>query len=261
MNVKKWLMSLFIILVNINLLFAEETKRIELSSSYDFLNPKNPYGNWKIISMSFFHRLSPTFNYFLSGGFHERKEGTGLILTGGAYKDWSERLYSYSAMSVSTTSSYLPKYRLDHEFYYKLGERKVFLPSIGLSYIRYHDVHKDFLISLGFVYYTSFGNISFKHFINRSDPGKVKSCSELISIGIGREKRAWTYIDVSFGKQAYLATYLATPEEVRQDSYYVSLSHRRWITKTFGIMGSFGYFKLEKGYERYGLGAGIFKEF
>lgn len=94
MNVKKWLMSLFIVLINVNLAVAEENKKIELSSSYDFFNPKNPYGNWKAVSISFSHRVSPTFNYFFSGGLHDRKEGIGLILTGGAYKDWSERLYS-----------------------------------------------------------------------------------------------------------------------------------------------------------------------
>lgn len=244
-----------------SLVLAEDYKRIELGGSYERLSPESVYGTWKTGNFNFYHKPTEGFTYFFGFSGFSRKEGKASLVQGGAYKDWAERFYTYSALSFGTKSEYLPQYRIDQEFNVKLGERKNLVPALGVSYIKYHDVHKDLIVGMGFTYYHESWNFTYRHFINKSDPGSVQSSSDLVSIGVGREGSSWTYIDLSFGKQAYLATYLANPEEVRQKSFYIALKHRRWVTKDLGIFGDISYLKLDKAYEKYGVGVGVFKEF
>lgn len=247
-------------LVLLNLCVAGDYKRLEIGGSFERLSPSS-YGEWKSVEIKLFHRPREDFTYFLGTSGFSRKEGDATLFLGGGYKDWTNWLYTYSAISFGTSSDYLPKYRLDHEFNVKLGERKNIVPALSLSYIKYHNVHRDFVLGFGFTLYQEGWNFTYRHFINRSDPGNVTSSSNLFSLGIGREKLSWTYVDFSFGKQAYLATYFANPQEVRQKSIYAALKHRHWITDSFGIMGEVSYLKLRGGYEKYGLGVGAFKEF
>lgn len=236
-------------------------KRIEVGGTYEALSPKSVYGDWKTGWIAFYHRPKPDLTYFIGDNLFWRKEGQANLWYGGAYKDWTPWLYTYTSLSVGTKSTYLPKFRIDQEFNFKLGEKKNFVLSTGFSHIKYHDVHKDLLFSLGFTFYQEWWNFTYKHFINKSDPGNLYSSSELLSLGIGKEKKFWTYFDISFGKQAYLATYLSSPEEVKQNSFYSSLRHRQWLKENFGLIGEISYFKLKQGYEKYGFGFGFFKEF
>lgn len=236
--------------------------RIEVGANYEYLSPHRTYGDWRSGSVRFYHKCSSDFTYFLEGSFFSReKEGEAGLAVIGLYKDWSPWLYTYSSLSAGTTSSYLPKVRLDHEFYFKVGSEKNIVPSAGVTYIKYHDVHKDYIIYPGITYYGKGFVITYKYFLNKSQPGSVRSSSNLISLGIGQEGKSWTYLDVSYGKQAYLATYLTSPQEVRQNSFYTSLKHILWIRKDLAVSFGVSYFKLENGYKKYGFQAGFLKDF
>jgi len=239
---------------------GEDYRRLEVFASYEQLSPRL-YGERKTGTFTFVHRPFQNFTYSISLSGFSRKEGNAILASIGIYKDWTDRLYTYTALSHGTNSLYLPKFRFDEEVYLKFGKSKNVVPTVGFSYIKYYDVHKDNIISIGLIYYGAGWNITYKHSINRSDPGNVGSSSNLISIGIGREKSSWTYIDFSYGKQAYLATHITLPTEVRQNSLRIGLNHRRWIANSLGIVLNVDYFKLEKGYEKYGFGCGLFKEF
>lgn len=262
MIVRNPLLSLILLTIFFKIAYSfEDYKRIEIGGSYETLSPKSTYGDWKTGGITFFHKPKTDFSYLVGSNLFSRKEGQAGLIWGGAYKDWSEWLYTYTSLSFGSQSSYLPKYRFDNEFNFKVGEKKSLVPSLGFSYIKYHDVHKDSVLSLGFTYYQDWWNFSYRHFINKSGPGNVSSSSDFISLGIGKEKKHWTYFDFSFGKQAYLATYLANPQEVRQSSIYAAVKHRHWIKENFGIFGDVSYFKLRGGYEKYGFGLGFFREF
>lgn len=101
----------------------------------------------------------------------------------------------------------------------------------------------------------------YRIFRNHSDPGNAISYSHLLSSGYGRDYAQWTYVDVSFGNQAYLAVNIESPEKVQQDSFRTGIRHKHWLKKDFGVMAEVSYFKLQDGYKKYGLSAGIFKEF
>lgn len=183
------------------------------------------------------------------------------MLKNGIYKDWSDDLYTFTYFSYGSKSDYLPKFVLHNDFNFKTGKNKNLVFLVGFSHIKYHNVNQDFIISSGFTYYQQRWNLTYKHFINKSDPGNIKSSSNLISIGMGEESKSWFYIDFSYGKQAYLATYLANPQEVRQNSLYTSIKYRKWIASNSGYFIGLNYLNLKDEYEKYGFTIGFFKEF
>jgi YaiO family outer membrane protein len=239
----------------------EKTKRIEVSYSFENLQPHSIYGNWNTGNFAFYDKRSPDFTYFLQSSVHNRDEGNGVTGTIGAYKDWTNYLYTYSSVTAGSHSVYLPKFRGDHDFNFKVGPNKNVVLTAGITYIDYFDVHRDLILSGGPTLYLDKWVLQYRLFHNESNPGSVKSYSHLISVGYGQEGWQWTYLDFSFGKQAYMATSLATPEAVNQNSHNVSLKHRHWLGKDYGIFGDVSYFKLQDGYKKYGLTCGFFYEF
>jgi YaiO family outer membrane protein len=103
--------------------------------------------------------------------------------------------------------------------------------------------------------------LHYRLFYNISYPGSISSFSHLVSVGYGEEGWQWTYLNVSFGNQAYMPTYIFSPTEVNQNSLTVDLQHRHWLGKYYGVFGDVSFSTLEKGYEMYGVGLGIFYEF
>lgn len=208
-----------------------------------------------------YHKAGPDTTYFFGLSGISRKEGQALLGQVGLYKDFLPWLYTFSALSSGTNSEFLPEVRVDHDFNIKLGASKDFVWIIGGSYIKYFDVHKDYIVSTGLTYYGQGWNFTYRIFRNKSDPGNIISTSQLLSLGIGREGYQWTYLDFSFGKQAYLPSYLVNPVEISQYSNFVNFKHRRWLEKNYGIYGALNYLKLSDGYEKYGLTAGFFWDF
>ena len=240
---------------------AGKKQRLETSFSYEYLSPRDVYGTWKNFSIGFHNKPKTDLAYFVQLGAFSRKEGDGVLGNVGAYKDWGSRLYTYSALSIGTNSEYLPRIRIDNDFNIKTGAMKNIVWTAGVSYIKYFDVHKDLILSTGFTLYKGNWILAYRIFRNDSSPGNAISYSHHASTGYGREGWQWTYLDLSYGKQAYLATSLSVPEEIRQDSLYISIKHRRWIGKNFGVFMDLSYLKLKDAYEKYGFSPGIFKEF
>lgn len=236
--------------------------RLEADFSYEYLTPDSPYGSWKTFNLAWYHRPARDLTYFFQLGTFSRKDGQGGLGAAGAYKDWTPWMYTYTDLSLGTNSDYLPRARADNDFNFKLGRGRNVVWTAGLSYIKYFSVRKDFILSTGLTLYLGRWIGTYRLFRNASSPGSVISWSHLFGIGYGREGWQWTWLDFSFGKQAYIAPYLAAPSQVRQGSFLVEASHRRWLGRTWGIYVDASYFKLYNGgYEKYGIAPGVFKEF
>jgi len=239
----------------------QKTRRLEAYYSYEYLTPHDDYGSWHLLNLAYYDQLKRDFNYFVNLGAFSRDEGDAVLGNAGAYKDWSPSLYTFTSLSAGSNSEYLPKFRIDHDFNIKFGPSKSIVWTLGASYIDYHDVHEDVILSTGIVLYAQDWIVNYRLFRNSSSPGDVVSYSHLISTGYGREGWQWTYLNLSFGKQAYYATQLTNPEEVSQSSLYVCLKHRRWLGKDYGVFIDTSFFKLKDGYEKYSFSPGVFKEF
>jgi len=235
--------------------------RFEVSIGYEYLDPSSLYGAWKSLNLAYYQKVSQDLTLLYQAGLFNRDEGSGGLFALGAYKDWTPSLYTFSQISAGSNTDYLPKIRLDHDFYYKFGEKKEWVGILGLTYIDYHDVHKDTILSLGMTYYAPTYNITYRHFFNQSDPGNISSGTDLLSIGYGKEKDQWTYFDISYGNQAYQSLLDSGYSYINEDALNVKLTHRRWTDENSGWFGSIGYFDLDHGYKKYLFQVGYFIEF
>ena len=234
--------------------------RIEIGVCYEHLTPHETYGDWENFTIGFYRQQRKDFSYFILASGHFREQ-SAAIFTIGAYKDWTEKLFTYSDLSFGTNSDFSPRFRIDHDFNFKIKNLEKIVWTVGATYVKYYDAHRDIIISAGFTGYLEKWIVGYRLFRNRSDPGNVQSFSHIASIGYGKEDWQWTYLTLSYGKQAYLATNLLTPEEVNQNSLGITLYHRHWLKKHFGIFGTLSFFQLLDGYDKYGLCLGIFREF
>lgn len=238
-----------------------DTKRMEAAYSFESLSPNDVYGDWKTGTISFYDNPASGFTYFLKGGLYNRPEGNGKLGTMGAYVDWSDSLYTYSAVTGGSNSIYLPKTRYDHEFNYKFGPRKQYIFTCGITLIDYFTEYSDLILDAGPTVYWQKFVFQYRFFHNISDPGDVTSDSHLLSIGYGEEGRHWTYVSLSAGNQAYLVTYVDRDLTFDNSSYDINLQHRHWIGQDYGVFGNLEYFNLENGYKKTGVSLGIFYEF
>ncbi len=238
------------------------TRRFELSGLYETLSPRDIYHSWKSFLASFYGGPRTGLTYFFQVGGFSRAEGDAILGVAGAYKDWGPGFYTYTAIAMGSRSGYMPSFRIDHDSNFKLGPRRNIIWTVGLTYIRFYDVHRTAILSTGLTAYLKGWILTYRLFGNRSDPGRVLSAAHLFDVAAGAEGKRWTNLTVSFGRQAYLATNLARPEEVNQASLSAVLKHRQWIGKKgFGLLAEAGYFTLKNGYDKYGYSAGFFKEF
>ena len=237
------------------------SQRLEASFLHESLNPHDIYGTWTNLLLSYYKSPHRGLTWFFQLGGFSRNVGDALLGVGGAYKDWGERFYTYTAIAAGSDSVYLPKIRFDNDFNFKIGQKRNFVWTLGVTYIDYHNNHEDLILSSGITLYLPSLVSTYRIFRNRSDPGSIISFSHLIDLAYGKQGSQWTNLTFSFGNQAYLADYLAKPEEVNQESIYLVLKHRRWIKEGWGIIGDVSYFKLEDGYKKYGFSIGFFKAF
>ena len=260
-----FIMVFYVLFFPVRLLMAQDipwrNHRLEASYSYEYLDPRQAYGDWHTLNLALYTDISPTFTYLVEGTLFNRHGDNGIAGTVGAYKYWSSWLNTYSAISVGSNTEYLHRFRADHDFNLKVGKENICVLTAGATYINYSDNRYDFIVSGGPVLYLDKWILQYRLFRNESNPGSVESFSHLISIGYGMEYWQWTYLNISFGNQAYMATYLSTPEAVNNDSLEIALKHRHWLGKYYGIFGEVSYFKLEEGYEKYEITCGVFYVF
>ncbi len=252
-----------IILLSDNLV-AQEIKwrnhRFEASYSYDYLDHQE-YGDWHKLRLALYTDISPTFTYFVETGLFSRKEGEGILGTVGIYKHWSNLLYTYSALSAGSNRDYLHRFRADHDFNFRVGKKSNYVLTAGTTYVNYSDSRYDIIVSGGVTLYLERWLFHYRLFYNHSNPGSMGSYSHLVNIGYGQEYRRWTYLNVSWGRQAYVENALADPERINEDSLNVALQHRHWLGKHHGFFSDVSYFNLKNEYDKYSITFGVFYNF
>lgn len=233
--------------------------RFESTLTYEHLNPNADYGDWKSVDTTCYARVHRQVTAFAQASHHARiKEGSGQAVSAGAYVDWRPRLSTYSALSRGFGEDFLPVYRIDHDFNL-LHDPFVF--TIGATCIDYKGEQRDWIVSAGTTWYHHRWIAEYQLFRNTSDPGGLVSYTHLLSLGYGQEGWRWMFLKFSLGAQAYQARTLAEPEDIRQDAWEISLHHRHWLGRDWGLMERIGFLSLEDGYAKHAVSVGFFKEF
>ena len=240
---------------------AETQNRIEASGSFEYLSPHDAYGDWETVTAAFYRKERTDLTWFTELDAFRRKEGRGFLGMVGAYKDWTDVMYTYSALSSGTSSDYLPRIRADHAFNIKFGPEKKFVWLIGGTWISYFTPHREMILSTGLTAYLDRWIPEYRIFRNVSSPGAVESYSHLLSLAYGQEKHQWTTIVAGYGKQAYQAVELGTSSQISAKSLSLSLKHRMWLRDNYGIMAELSYLDLQGTYQKGGFLFGMFREF
>lgn len=237
--------------------------RIEYSFSYDKLSfsdssNKDFFRNYTI---RYFNKVSNKQTNFFEYSFHNRSNSNnGSLLVAGFYRDLSDNLFTYNAFSFGSKTDYLPKYRIDSEFYYKIGKEKNILLNLGTTFLRYHNDYKDFSISYGIVFYQNRWNFTYKKINSNLKPGNTNSRTDIFSLGIGEEKKYWLYFTYNYGNSSYILNFYTNPSFFNEKFYYYQLNYRTWLRNYSGIIIEYNLLKL-RSYRKNGIVLGIFYEY
>ena len=244
--------------------FFERKNRLEVSGSFDSLSPNATYGNWQNVSVSFYRKERKDLVWFAMLESFSRNEGGATLATLGAYKDWNAAMYTYTSISTGTNSSYLQKFRIDHDFNFKFGKENQLILTAGGSFIQYYSDYRDYILTLGLTkHINSKLAVGYQVFRNVSQPGSVESYSHQFSVDYGKERQQLTSLIYSFGTQAYLPAGLVSPAALVNPSQLISLKHRRWLGKDrdYGYFVEINYFNLQENYSSIGALIGYFREY
>jgi YaiO family outer membrane protein len=197
---------------------------------------------------------------YLFGQFDDRPLGQGSIIGAGLTREWTSRLFTYSAITVSLDEAqYLPKRRADLDLNVKLLPAPL-VAGFGATTIRYPGDRGDDVLSAFLVYYGP-GILTYRYFRNWSDPGAVASSAQMIQAALERPGRYSSFLRFSWGNEAYLPAAIITPEAVSVEGQTLSLFYRHWLTQRGGILVGLERQTKEGGFRRSGGWGGIFYAF
>lgn len=266
MKKRKVFIILFIFLVAESLMLnaagrPDYKNRFEINYSEDYLTPHESYGSWRSIDLLYRRKHSEDLKFLIHTSLSHRDGfGEGVSAGFGIFKDWTQKMYTYSSISSGTNDEYMSRISLGHSFYFKPGGGHI-IP-LGFSYRESYDGDSSYSLSSGVIKYIRGGWV-YEYYIKRncSEPGSIVSFSHSAGINKGKEGDQWIRLGVSIGEWAYMATNLLLPEEIHKDSFSVSLKWTKWLGQDYGIKTGIGFFTLEDGYEKYSIDFGIFKDF
>lgn len=246
--------------------YQEKTHRFEGGLLYEYLIPNTIYRTFGTLYLGYYIKSRKDFNYFFQANGYGRLQGNALLFTGGFTKDLGTKVYTYSSFSGGSNSAFLPQFRYDQDFNFKLGKNQSFILTGGFTTAKYFDLTNVIIFSGGATYanHDKF-LLQYRIFSNRViSPGGVKSYAHLINLGYGKEGDRRTYFTGSFGKLAYLTSYLTSTADFQNNAWYVGVQHRKWFNDHQGGFFSINYLKLNgipTSYDKYGIFAGIFNDY
>ena len=238
---------------------AKEKKRfmVEFYTNREFIS--DGFGKWDSGGMRLTRNGDGNAWYVELNAYNrERGDGAAGQVVGGVYKDWAPRFYTFTSMSTAGDVDYLPRFRVDQDFNFKLLEDKSLVWVLGGTYIDYHTGSSDTILSSGLNWYLPGWLLGYRYFFNISNPGRLTSSSHSVSIDQGYWYRYMNTLVVSWGNQAYLATYIDSPTTVRRDSVSALLRHRHWVNEDWGFWVQGGALHVENAYNGTSLGLGLF---
>ncbi len=238
----------------------KKSNTIEFGGNMDFVS--NGFGRWDAARVRY-TRANDKYTWFIEANGYDRSESGGAAFApvAGIYVDWNKNWYTFTSLSTSTNSDYTPVIRADQDVNYKFGKTRQWVAVLGGTYIDYYTPQSAVIASAGMSYYGKGFMISSRFFYNISYPGALSSVSGLLSVDQGHWYRYMNTLSISGGKQAYMATYLESPEAINRNSITVFFRHRHWIGKTWGFWGQISYSKVFDAYDAPGAGIGLFVHF
>ncbi len=236
----------------------EDTWKYRAEGSLAFEGLTNNYGFWEGVDTKLYARINRKVTLFGNAIFWDREAQLSGLAGVGAYIEWLSFLYTYTSVYGGTNDPYNPLIRVDHDFNFKVGKDGFVVLTLGAMYLKYHSEHWDIAPYAGVSAYLGPFVLGYRLIVNISNPDAVVGLSHLATLDYGTEGDHSSYLAVNYGKSAYSATYLTTPQEIRQNSLRVGVGHRHWIKNNWGLFGELNFLWLEQSYEKFGGMFGVF---
>lgn len=230
---------------------------VEFGGAMDFVSGN--LGHWDAGRVKY-TRTADKYTWFLEANVYNRSKsgGSAVAPVAGLYVDWRENCYTFTSLSTSTDTWYTPKFRIDQDVNCKFGDKRQYVGVLGVSYIDYHTPQSTFITSAGAVYYGSGFIVSYRLFYNICYPGALHSTAHILGLDQGHWYKYMNTFVVSGGKQAYMATYLESPEAINRNSVSVYAKHRYWFNNRWGYWAQVGYTNVTSAYHSIGFNVGLF---
>ncbi|HEY8133668.1 MAG TPA: YaiO family outer membrane beta-barrel protein [Thermoanaerobaculia bacterium] len=190
-------------------------------------------GTWRSADLVITHTAPHTVGYlFLHHS--TRPEGTGSYLGIAATHDWTSRFFTYAAVGGSPSHiSFLPDSRFDVEADWKVTPTRLLL-SVGGTAARYPERRRTDVLSAGLTYYAPV-IVTYRYFLNRSQPGSVRSHAQLLQAAIEQRGKLSVYLRQSWGVEAYQLTNIVVPQNVHVSGRTTTALVRKWTTPRAGV--------------------------
>jgi YaiO family outer membrane protein len=211
-------------------------------------------GPWHLFSASVSWqppwRVRPTFDVERQsrpGGSHER-------IGGGAYVDWTSRLYSYQAVSVARfvpeADRFYPRARGDVRVFWKTAETGGMTIAAGYTALSFGFGRQSQIVNAGAVLYASRAITQATIYLNRNQPGSLYSTAGSFAVQMGAEGRRWYGFSISGGRELYRIGTFAVPATADFKTATAGVFLRQWLTPRAGIHATAEYQRVMGSYSR-----------
>lgn len=191
----------------------------------------------------------------------ERSSGSGSFAAIGYLRDWTDRLFTYTAAGAGGGDApYIPRLRADVDLNAKLLASRRLVATAGATTVRYRAGRRDDVLSAGLTWYGPV-IVTYRFFENWSHPGSVTSSSQLLQAAFERRGTRAAFIRHSWGSEAYLPSVIVSPDAVRTRGRTTTISYRQWVGSAGGFTGEIERQTKGDSFTRTGVRLGLFVQF
>ena len=229
---------------------------IEASGGYS----SDGFRNWSGPSVRGSFAPRNSFNEWSAGAARVQEFGaTGYLFEGGLDRDLTDT-WDVGLNIGGTSSFFLPRFAADFSTSRRWSDAEKFVMTFDGSYLRWQDVHRDYVWGLGASY----------HFerpwaveagvnIDLSTPGSLCTEEQYFGVSQGREKNYLVTLRGEFGREAYQV--IGPNISISNfESYGISLKLQKWVGGGWGVVVAGNYYSNPY-YQDRGVSVGFFKEF
>jgi YaiO family outer membrane protein len=237
---------------------AQRQTTVEMGGTYHHLTAKYPAWNGVYLRATLPSSDATTLGAEVTnqGEFGDRGSYFGLSVTHVLNPDW----HVFGSVGTSAGGLFYPRVRVDGAVNRKWLEKRQLVTSVGGGYYAAKDIHSDFNLSAGAVYYFQQpwiveGGVRW----NRSSPGSVISRFQFIAVNAGEANKHYLIFRAGFGQEAYQ---LIGPSTTLVDfkSQVFTATYRKWLSAAWGVSTSVEFYHNPI-YQRAGSSLGVFRTF
>lgn len=229
---------------------------IEVNGGYTF----DGFKNWSGPSVHGSFEPRNSFNRWSAGVGRVEEFGTsGHIFEGGVDRDLTNT-WDVGLTIRGANALFLPRLDADVSASRRWFHNKTFVTRFSGSYVRWHDVHRDYSWGMGASYnFAGTWGVEAGVNIDLSTPVNLYTVNQHVGVSHGRAKKRSISLGVDFGRNAYQVIGPETSISNFQ-SYGVSVQLRQWVGGGCGFVVNSSYF-TNPFYQGEGVTVGFFKEF